>query len=165
MKLFDKDGRLLIPEKTKKSPTGKKQVKSPEKFIVKEAYCPNGCNIIDKDHIINNHPGLRIAFKRPKVKGEFVISAIEGDFEKIILSGTLENGVKDELYCPHCNVAFQKLMKCECKPDADMVVVGLTPKLDYNNAIAFCNVTGCENGATIDSGAVIRRYRLETDSY
>ena len=164
MKLFNKDGRLLIPETPKKQPSQKQKAKS-KKFVVQEAYCPNGCSIIDKDHIINNHPGLRFRFKRANAEGEFVISAIEGDFDKIVLSGALENGVKDELYCPHCNVPFQKLMKCECKPDADLVVFGLTPKLDFNNAVAFCNVTGCENGATIDSGTIIRRFSLKTDSY
>ena len=163
MKLFNKDGRLLIPETPKQSPRQDK--KKSEVFIVREAYCPNGCSIIDNKHPIKNHPGLRFRFKRPNVEGEFVISAIEGDFEKIVLSGTLQHGVKDELFCPHCNTPFQKLMKCECKADADLVVFGLTPKLDFNNAIAFCNVTGCQNGTTIDSGTVIRRFSLETDLY
>ncbi|HEX2936163.1 MAG TPA: hypothetical protein VHO72_12495 [Bacteroidales bacterium] len=163
MKLFNKDGRLLIPETPKQSPRPDK--KKNEKFIVREAFCPNGCSIIDNEHPIKNNPGLRFRFRRKNVEGEFVISAIEGDFEKIVLSGTLENGVKDELFCPHCNTPFQKLMKCECKADADLVVFGLTPKLDFNNAIAFCNVTGCQNGTTIDSGTVIRRFSLETDLY
>lgn len=44
--------------------------------------------------------------------------------------------------------------------DAEMVVIGLTPKLDYNNAISFCNVTGCANGTSISSGEVIRHVQL-----
>jgi hypothetical protein len=32
------------------------------------------------------------------MEGEFVISAIEGDFDKLVLSGELKTGVKDDLY-------------------------------------------------------------------
>jgi hypothetical protein len=94
------------------------------------------------------------------MEGEFVLSAIQGDLDKIILSGELEDGVKDELYCPHCGAMFKKLVNCSCKLDADMVVIGITPKLDFNNAISFCNVTGCKNGTTIRSGDVIRHVQL-----
>ena len=77
-----------------------------------------------------------------------------------MLSGELEHGLKDDLYCPHCSVMFKKLVNCSCKPDADMIVIGLTPQLDFNNAVSFCNVTGCPNGSFIKSGDVIRHIRL-----
>ena len=160
MERFSKDGRLIIPlsERQKnKFPEDKGKMK----YVINEAYCPNGCDIIDKEHKINGFPGLRIRFKRFKVEGEFIISAIEGDFDKIIVSGNLKDGIKDELYCPKCNVMLKKLVQCNCKPDADMVVIGLTSKLDFNNAISFCNVTGCKNGAFVKSGEVIRHIRLE----
>ena len=115
---------------------------------------------MDEEHKINGAPGLRIKYKRPGAEGEFVISAIEGDFDKIVLSGELVDGVKDSLYCPHCGVRFEKLVNCNCKPDADMVIIGLTPELDINNAITFCNVTGCSNGSFIKSGEVLRHIRL-----
>ena len=89
-----------------------------------------------------------------------MISAVEGDFEKIILSGTLEEGVKDDLYCPHCGVMFEKLVFCNCRPGAEMVIIGLTPQLDFNNAVTFCNVTGCHNGAFVKSGDILRHMRL-----
>jgi hypothetical protein len=159
MKRFDKEGRLIIPLADR----GRKGRQEPEdkvRYIVTEAYCPNGCSIIDKSCEINGFPGLRMKFKRPGHEGEFVISAIEGDIDKVILSGELADGVKDDLYCPHCGVMFGKLVSCNCKSDADMVVIGLTPKLDFNNAITLCNVTGCKNGAFVMSGEVIRRISL-----
>lgn len=159
MERFNKDGRLIIPLMKRKA---HKQASEEEgtRYVATEAYCPKGCSIIDPEHPINGSPGLRIKFKRPGIEGEFVLSAIEGDFAKIILSGELEDGVKDELYCPRCGAMFKKLVNCSCKADADMVVIGLTPKLDFNNAIAFCNVTGCANGTTISSGDVITHMRL-----
>jgi hypothetical protein len=156
MERFTKNGKFIIPQVQQKKGTSEKKTR----YIVTEAYCPNGCNIIDKEHKINGVPGLRVKFKRPGMEGELVLSAIQRDFDKIVLSGKLKDGVKDELYCPHCGVMFKKLVNCSCKPDADMVVIGLTPKLDFNNAISFCNVTGCTNGTTIRSGDVIRHVQL-----
>jgi len=159
MERFGKDGKLIIPLHQRKRGT-KRTDEQKVRYAVTEAYCPNGCSIIDEEHKINGVPGLLVKFKRPGMEGELVLSAIQGDFGKIILSGELEDGVKDELYCPCCGVMFKKLVSCNCKPGADMVVIGLTPELDYNNAISFCNVTGCHNGTTIKSGDVIRHLEL-----
>jgi hypothetical protein len=159
MNKFNKDGRLLIPI-TERKVSGKKE-ENKVRYIIGHAYCPNGCSIIDSKSKINGYPGLRIKFKRTGMEGEFIISAIEGDFDKKILSGELKEGIKDELYCPHCGIAFKKLVNCNCQPDADMVVIGLTPELDFNEAITFCNVTGCHNGTFIKSGDAIRHIRLD----
>lgn len=160
MERYTKDGRMIIPLVERKNGKSKKE-EDKVRYVINKAYCPNGCNIIDEKYKINGFPGLRIKFKRPGVEGEFVISAVEGDFDKNILSGELKDGLKDELYCPHCDVMFKKLVMCNCKAEADMVVIGLTPELDFNNAISFCNVTGCENGAFVNAGDVIRHIRLK----
>jgi len=155
---FSKDGRLVIPV------TERRHDVVPDdqvRYVVDRAYCPNGCDIIDAEHPIHGVPGLRMAFKRPEMAGEFVISAIEGDFDKTVLSGTLEEGVKDDLYCPHCRIPFAKLTNCDCCENGDMVSIGLTPQLDFNNAVTFCDVTGCKNGAFIRAGDVLRHIRLE----
>lgn len=161
MERFTKDGRWIIPLSDKKQKKDKKEEEN-IRYLIKEAYCPNGCNIIDEQYKINGSPGLRIKYKRSGMEGEFVISAIEGDFDKIVISGELIDGVKDDLYCPHCGVKFKTLVNCNCNTNADMVIIGLTPKLDINNAITFCNVTGCGNGAFIKSGEVLRHVRLGT---
>lgn len=155
---YNKDGRLLIPLTERKSSNRKEEDKI--RYIVNHAYCPDGCSIIDSKQKINGFPGLRIRFKREGMAGEFVISAIEGDFDKKVLSGELKDGIKDELSCPHCDTPFKKLVNCNCSEGADMVVIGLTPELDFNEAITFCNVTGCHNGTFIKSGDVIRHIRL-----
>jgi hypothetical protein len=160
MKRFDKDGRLIIPL-NQRSEDVSPQKENAVRYVIKEAYCPQGCNIIDPAYELNGSPGLRIGFRRKGMEGEFIISAIEGDFTKTILTGELKEGVKDELFCPHCKTLFMKLVNCNCKPDADMVVIGLTPELDYNNSVTFCNVTGCENGSFVFSGDVIRHIRLK----
>lgn len=149
----------MIPLGKRKKSTRKESEKR-IRYIVTEAYCPNGCSLIEKEIEINGFPGLRIAFKREGMNGEFIVSAIEGDFDKKIIRGQLIEGVKDELLCPHCGIPFEKLVNCNCKPGAEMVVIGLTPKLNCNNAITFCNVTGCSNGAFIKSGDALMHVRL-----
>ncbi len=159
MERFSKDGKLIIPLVERKKGTKKTDEKN-VRYVVTEAYCPNGCKIVDEEHEVNGFPGLRMKYKRAGMEGELVLSAIQGDFDKIILAGELEDGIKDELYCAQCGIMFKKLVNCSCKADADMVVIGLTPELDYNNAISFCNVTGCTNGTTIRSGDVMRHVEL-----
>ena len=144
MDRFRSDGRMIIPL-VKREKSKAKRDEDKVRYVLDKVYCPNGCNLIDEKHQINGFPGLRLKYMRPGTEGEFVLSAIEGDLDKIPLSGELEDGVKDELYCPHCGVVFKKLISCSCKSSADMVIIGLTPKLDFNNAILFCNVTGCAN--------------------
>jgi hypothetical protein len=161
MKRFSKDGRLIIPL-DKREPAKSQKDEDKIRYVVSEAYCPKGCSIIDAEHEINGAPGLRIKFKREGAEGEFVLSAIEGDFDKILLSGELADGVKDDLYCPHCDAQFNNLVNCKCQSGAEMVVIGLTPNLDFNNAITFCNVTGCTNGTFVKAGSIIRRLRLES---
>jgi hypothetical protein len=159
MSIFTSDGKLMIPINKRKK-RRKNQSDDSVRYVVNKAYCPKGCNIVDKHHPINGVPGIRIAFESSKGAGEFVVSAIEGDFEKKILSGILTPGEKYDLMCPHCRTKFKKLVNCNCSPDAEMVVVGLTSKLNYNNAITFCNVIGCPNGAFIKSGEAIMHMRL-----
>lgn len=158
MNRFNKDGRLIIPISQRKPRTKKSEDKI--RYVIGEAFCPKGCSLITNEHPINGFPGLFIGFRRIGVEGKLVISAIEGDFDKILLSGNLEKGVKDELFCPYCGTLFEKLVNCNCTPEAEMVVIGLTPKLDFNDAITFCNVTGCHNGTFVKSGDAIRHIRL-----
>jgi hypothetical protein len=105
---------------------------------------------------------FHVGYKGHGEKGEFIISAIEGDFKKIVLSGQLVEGMKYDLFCPFCGATFEKLVNCNCRSGAEMIVIGLTPRLDFKNAITFCNVVGCVNGAFIKSGDAIRHVRLSS---
>ena len=65
-------------------------------FICFFFYPSFGCRILDEERKINGSAGLRIKFKRPGMEGKFVLFAIKGDFDKIILSGELKDKTKDE---------------------------------------------------------------------
>jgi hypothetical protein len=152
---FSKDGKIIFPMFARENKA--KQSEPKIRHIATEAYCPNGCSVISKEHEINGVFGLLLKFRRPGAQGELVLSAIEGDSDRILLSGELNNGEKNELYCPHCDAGFKKLVNCSCQPNAEMVVLGLTPKLNYNNAISLCNVSGCTGNAFVKSADVLRK--------
>jgi len=152
MPVFADDGHMIVPA----TQYGHKAVEDAKtRFVVDQAYCPKGCSIVDEEHPIHGYPGLRMGFSRPGMKGELVLSAVQGDFDKIMLGGELVDGVKLDLYCPHCGTPFATLANCRCSADAQIVAIGLTPELDFNNGIAFCNVAGCKNEGFVLSGRVI----------
>jgi hypothetical protein len=153
---YDSNGRLIVPVSNFKNEASI----SRQRFLVTEVYCANGHNLIDAENPINSYPGIRLKFRRAGNEGLFVISALEGEFDKIILSGKLETGLRFDLHCPVCNVRFPVLTTCHCQEQGQLVVLGLTPDLDFNNSIAFCNVAGCDNGIFIKSGIVLRHARL-----
>ena len=128
-------------------------------WMVDQAYCTNGHSLIDKENPIHGYAGIRLVFKNPNSEGEIVISPLAGDLTKETLSGELEPGVRHELFCPHCNVALPVLMSCGCKRKGQLVVIGLTPQLNFNNAITLCDVAGCTNAAVVSAGEVIRHMR------
>ena len=70
MERFSKDGKLIIPLIERKKGT-KETDEEKVRYVLTEAYCPNGCSIVDKEHEINGVPGLRFKFKRPGMEGEY----------------------------------------------------------------------------------------------
>ena len=128
-------------------------------WMVDRAYCTNGHSLIDKEHLVSGYPGIRLAFKSPHHKGEVVISALAGDLSKTTISGELEPGARHNLSCPHCQVPLPMLMSCGCKRNGQLVVIGLTPHLNFNNAITLCDVAGCTNAALVSCGEIIRHKR------
>ena len=156
MDRFEEKDRVVVPvSKFRKIVESDKTV-----WMVDHAFCPNGHSLMDNEHPIHGYPGIRLAFKLPDSEGEVVISALAGDLTKTTISGELEPGVRHDLSCPHCHVSLPVLMSCGCKRKGQLVVIGLTPKLNFNDAITLCDVAGCTNAAVVSSGEIIRHMRV-----
>ena len=155
MSKFEKKGKKVVPV----SDFSKAAKSDKTVWMVDQVYCTNGHSLIDKENLVSGYPGIRLAFKTPHHKGEVVISALAGDLSKVTLSGELEPGVRHYLSCPHCHVALPVLMSCGCKRNGQLVVIGLSPQLNFNNAITLCDVAGCTNAALVSCGEVIRHKR------
>lgn len=160
-KRFDDKGKLIIPEVVKRKKDKQKEsefdipeiIKETRTFyIIKQAFCPNGHNLVDKKHIISGYPSIRLRYKRKdNTKTEIAISAVLGDPQKIILHGNLIFGELVGIHCPICDVKLPILT--HYKPGKgepgfnkneiiDIVALYLTPELDYSKAISFCNKVG-----------------------
>ena len=156
MERFDGQGRLVIPvSRSNRTADGETAT-----WVVDQAYCTSGHSLIDTEHAINGYPGIRLAFTHHGSSGVFIISAVAGDFTKKVLSGKLEPEESHDLYCPHCHIPLPVLMPCGCKGKGRLVIIGLSPVLNFNNAITFCDTFGCSNGAFVASGEIIRHARI-----
>jgi hypothetical protein len=155
---FDGRGRLIIPEP--KGPV--RQMRIGEELIVEEVYCPNGHDVMDRDHPMSGRPGIRIAFRDPRGEaGLLVLSPVLGCLDKLTLEGELVLGERLEAMCPDCGIPLPVLTACPCEWGGVINVLFLHPDRDINNSIGFCNVVGCPNSSVTRSGEVIRAVRLE----
>lgn len=153
MKIFDKDGLLLIPYDIKD------EIKEIKKVVViKECFCPNGHNLIDKKASFNGNSGILIkAKKKNGQEGLIALSPIYGDKTRVALNIELENGEILELLCPHCNVALPTYSKCHC--GGDLKAMFLVPKEDFTNCVGICNKVDCPN-AEIKAGGELLNYSI-----
>jgi len=159
---FTNNGSWIYP-KDSSSETAQSS-DSYEPFIATTAYCPKGCNLLNSEHTFQGTNGIHLKFKVQGQEGEMVISAIEGDHSVLRLYGECANGERIDLYCPHCDVALEKLVDCHCTEHASMVFIGATPKLDFTRGVALCNVCGCHEGVVVAKNAV-RRLHLSTPDF
>ena len=174
-KRFDDEGKLIIPEviRRKKDKQEGSEFEIPEIiketrtfYIIRQAFCPNGHNLIDKKHVISGYPGIRLRYKRKdNSKAEIVISAVLGDSQKIILQGNLTIGELVEIHCPICDVKLPILTHYKPRKGepgysknetVDIVALYLTPELDYSKAISFCNKVGVVHSSIKYAHEIIR---------
>ncbi len=137
---FNKLGEMIFPSKKEKQ-----KVVEDKPFVIDKCYCVNGHNLIDENHFVNDIPGIRLNYHSMHERGEVVLSAIIGDFDKKVLLGNWKEGNKIIMTCPECNEKLKVLTACDCQNDAEFIAIGLTPKLNFNNSIAICNIIGCKN--------------------
>ncbi len=130
-----------------KIPTLKKVTKEiiEEQVIIKECYCVNGHNLISDEYSLSGHPGIKLEFNCDGSEGKVILSAVIGNYEKNVLSGNWTKGKKVDMCCPECKAQLPVLTSCDCNSEAEFVALGLTPKIDFNNSIALCNIIGCKD--------------------
>ncbi|MCD6527901.1 MAG: hypothetical protein J7K75_13015 [Desulfuromonas sp.] len=161
-KRFNNNGCWIYPNNPPIQST--QSTAAPKPHIVKTAYCPKGCNLLSADHQFQGVSAIHLKFKGENREGEFVISAVEGDHDELVLSSQRIAGEKDDLYCPHCGIALEKLINCHCNEQASMVFIGATPSPDFTKGAALCNVSGCCEGI-VAANKEIRDVRLATPDF
>ncbi len=153
MDRFNLKGMLKIP-------TLKKVTKEivEEQVVISKCYCVNGHSLITENHYLNGQPGIKLDFKSKSSDGTVILSAVIGDYNKYFLAGDWTKGEKVDMCCPECKASLSVLTSCNCSPEAEFVALGLTPKIDFNNSIALCNIIGCKNSySVIQSEKIINK--------
>ena len=143
--MFGADGRLHIPVSIKgnvKLPTSKVEVNK-EKFIIKEAYCPNGHSLIS-DTRINGYGGIHFIFTdiNETKEVDIIISPVIGERKVMVQKGDVfKDGEIIKSLCPVCRTEMEILFDCEC--GAHVYVFYLDRQLDHNYGQSFCSRIGC----------------------
>jgi len=149
--MFDANGRLHIPvnEKGKvRFPKSKLEV-SDEKYIIKEAFCPNGHSLIS-DTRINGFGGIHLIFTdlNDLKEVEIIISPVIGERKVMVQKGDVfKDGEIIKALCPICRTELEILFDCEC--GAHVYVFYLDSLLDHNYGQSFCSRIGCSKSSRL----------------
>lgn len=160
---FDERGFLVIPDPRELRIGKKFKERLMQRVIVaRNAYCPNGHDLIWEYANFNGFPGVRLTVERSDgAKGEVVLSPIFGDHTRLSLGITLKDGEKLKIFCPVCSVEIPVLTKCENCENGEIRVLSLDREFNMANGIAFCDVVGCPSSYILDSGDLIEQAYAE----
>ena len=151
MKNFDKNGMLIIP--TPKEI--KNECESEEMLVVKECYCQNGHQLINKRAIFNDLPGILLKVKKQNYKeGTIALSPVYNHKHRISIDVDLIEGESLQLFCPECGVELPVYTNCNCC-DGKLIALFLDKKGNFNNCITIGNTVGCKNSNVIASKEVL----------
>jgi rRNA maturation protein Nop10 len=111
-----------------------------EKTVTLSVKCPHcGESFMDENHMLNEHPGIKINIEAENGKGTLWLCAIYDCFmhESDI---KLKDKEQVKFKCPHCNSYLCKDIKCEVcgAPMADM-------HLNVGGRVNVCSRKGCKN--------------------
>jgi len=148
--IFDKNGMMIFPNPLHKTICESKQV-----LIVKECYCPNGHNLINRKAMFGNFPGILLKIRQKKDEGLVALSPVYGDKSKISLNIELIDKEILEVYCSECEVKLPIFSKCEC--GADLVSMFLTKDTSFKEVAAICTRVNCFNSQLKSSEDIISK--------
>lgn len=152
MKIFDQNGMMIIP-----SPI-QADLRTAEKTIaVKQCFCPNGHNLINRRSVFNGQNGILLKARKGEFEGIIALSPIYGDKSRITIDIDLEDGDLVDLYCPICNIALPSYTNCDC--GGEMKTMFTTSKLSFTDCIGICNKLGCYH-SSIKAKNEMLDYRL-----
>jgi hypothetical protein len=155
MRRFDNNGMMLIPEPIASTDTLEGKV-----LIVTNVYCQHGHSLIDKRAMFNTHPGIVLTVKQGDQTGQMVLSPVVGDKTRVCLGFDLIDGAEVQLCCPHCDIKLPVHSPCDVC-NGNLIALFLTPKGNFNDCIAVCNIVACPKANILSSGEVIAISHLE----
>jgi hypothetical protein len=147
MNIFDNKGMMLFPNP-------KKEKKENDKLIIlKECFCSNGHNLINKRVNFNGFDGIYLKVLHNSKEGFVGLSPVFGDKSRIFVDIDVKKGDVLNLFCPHCNTPLAVYSSCSC--GEKLIALFTTPKLEFANCIGICNKVDCVNAEIISENQLI----------
>ena len=110
------------------------------KLLVRNARCPNGCNLMDSEHLIHDHASIHVKVKFGGQAGALRLDPLFGSYENLSEVNIPAGGVI-EIACPRCGVSLTDPDQICGQCSAPMFILHL-PKGGF---IEACQRNGCPN--------------------
>ncbi len=163
MEIYDKKGRLIIPEPERLKSLGptKGVIAEEKKVLVEQLYCPAGHALISKHNPkFDGRPGIHILCEGKYFRQSVFLSPFQGDNRKEF-NKDFSKGEVLRIFCPECNAEFPRLAPHDCQEGAMYIALFLDENADLNNAVCVCNVWGCYASFLRLSGDVLSEVRYQ----
>jgi hypothetical protein len=147
MKLFDKNGVMIIPVPEKQASGNH------EMLVIKKCYCQNGHSLINNRAKFNSYDGIVIGVKHNGKYGRIALSPIYGDKSRVSLDLELKEGDLLVLVCPECKVKFPVYSACSC--GGELLVMFTSQAADFQNCVGVCNRVGCKHSEIKNEGQLM----------
>lgn len=154
MEIFDKNGLMIFPQ------PARLKVRSKEKVIlIKECYCPNGHNLVNKRANFNGFDGILLKIIKENNFGIVALSPIFGDKSRVCIDIELKDKELLKIVCPSCDVQLPVYSSCEC--GGDLLSLFAEPNQDFSNSVGFCNRVNCDNAEIISGGELLNHSMID----
>ena len=83
------------------------QVEMPvDRLVIKHARCPNGHDLMDAGHKINDHPAVTVRIKAQGKEGSIHLDPVYGSFAN---ESDIEIGDREvvDFFCPECGISLE----------------------------------------------------------
>lgn len=108
------------------------------KVIVRHASCPNGCDLMDPEVKIHDHPSIHLVYSYEGVEGHIHLDPVYGMYENV-LDREIPNGIILKFHCPGCNVSLTDPDTTCSKCSAPMFAL----HLPEGGSVEACQRNGC----------------------
>lgn len=163
MEIYDKKGRLIIPEPERLKVLGpaKGVIAEEKKVLVEQLYCPRGHPLINKHNPqFEGRPGIHILCEGKYFRQSVFLSPFQGDNRKEF-NKDFSQGEILRIFCPECNTEFPRLAPHDCHEGAMYIALFLDKNADLNNAVCVCNAWGCYASFLRLAGDVLSEVRYQ----
>ncbi len=108
------------------------------KLVVQQAQCPGGCDLMDGEVKIHDHPSIHLRYEFADRKGSIHLDPVYGSFDNIT-EGEIPAGTVVTFTCPRCGASLTDTGTSCSQCSAPMFML----HLPHGNYVEGCLRSGC----------------------